>query len=240
DALGAGALSALQTLAHRATERHTSRELLGDALRDELSVGLGVLDLEDVQLDLLAGELLEVGADALGLGAAAADDDARAGGVDVVADAVTPALDLDAADAGAVELRLQQTTDLDVLGDVVGVTLARLRRVGEPTRDVVRGDAEAEAVGVYLLSHYLLAFLLLSVVEASAAAATSGVESTTVMWLVRFLIWKARPCARGWKRLSVVPSSTYALTTYRSAASRYSPSRSALTCALAMADATSL
>src|SRR5690606_27353096 len=75
DALGAGALCALQTLAHRTTERHTSRELLGDALCDELSVGLGVLDLEDVQLDLLARELLEVAADALGLGATATDHD---------------------------------------------------------------------------------------------------------------------------------------------------------------------
>jgi hypothetical protein len=84
-------------LAHRATERHAVAQLLGDALGDQLRVGLGVLDLEDVQLDLLAGELLEVGADAVGLGAAAADDDAGTRGVDVDADAVTGALDLDAA-----------------------------------------------------------------------------------------------------------------------------------------------
>src|SRR5690606_34480231 len=119
DALGAGALRALHALAHRTTERHASRELLGDALCDELSVRLGVLDLEDVQLDLLARELLEVAADALGLGATTTDHDARTGRVDVDADAVTGALDLDVRDAGAVQLRLQQTTDLDVLGDVV-------------------------------------------------------------------------------------------------------------------------
>src|SRR5690606_39072631 len=100
------------------------------------------------------------------------------------------ALDLDVADAGAVELRLQQATDLDVLGHVVGVTLSRLRRVREPARHVVRGDAEAEAVRVDLLSHYLLAFF---VVASGAAEAVSGVASTTVMWLVRFLIWNARP-----------------------------------------------
>src|SRR5690606_4475502 len=99
DALGAGALSALQTLAHRTTERHASRELLGDALCDELSVSLGVLDLEDVQLDLLARELLEVAADALSLGATTTDHDARTGGVDVDADAVAGALDLDVRDA---------------------------------------------------------------------------------------------------------------------------------------------
>ena len=82
-------------------KRDAAGELLGDALRDELSVDLGVLDLEDVQLDLLAGQLLEVAADAVGLGAAAADDDARTGGVDVDADAVTGALDLHLGDAGA-------------------------------------------------------------------------------------------------------------------------------------------
>jgi hypothetical protein len=81
-------------------------ELLGDALRDELGVGLGVLHLEDVELDLLAGQLLEVGADALGLGAAAADHDAGTGRVDVHADPVTGALDLDARDSRTVERRL--------------------------------------------------------------------------------------------------------------------------------------
>src|SRR5690606_32763263 len=111
---------------------------------------------------LLAGELLEVSADALCFSSTATDHDARTSGVNVDADAVAGALDLDVRDTGAVELRLQQVTDLDVLGHVVCVTLARLRRVREPTRHVVRGDSEAEAVRVYLLSHYLLAFLLLS------------------------------------------------------------------------------
>src|SRR5690606_37287678 len=90
-ALGAGALSALQALAHRAAEGHARRELLGDALGDQLRVGLGVLHLEDVQLDLLAGELLQLTADALGFGAAAADDDAGTRGVDVHPHAVTGA-----------------------------------------------------------------------------------------------------------------------------------------------------
>src|SRR6476469_2381481 len=86
DALGTGAQRGLHALAHGATERHACRQLLGDALGDQLRVDLGVLDLEDVQLHLLAGELLELAADAVGLGAAAADDDARARGVDVDAD----------------------------------------------------------------------------------------------------------------------------------------------------------
>ncbi len=206
DALGAGALRALQALAHRAAERHTTRELLGDALGDQLRLGLGVLHLEDVQLDLLTRELLEVGADALGLDAAAADDDAGTRRVDVHADTVTGALDLDARHTGAVEARLEHGADAHVLGDVVAVTLPLLRAVREPTRHVVGRDPETEPVRVDLLSHYLLAFFVVV-----ATSASSGVARTTVMWLVRLLIRNARPCARGWNRLRVVPSSTNAL-----------------------------
>src|SRR6185312_5193395 len=89
DALGTGAQRRLHALAHGAAEGHAGRELLGDALGDQLRVDLGVLDLEDVQLHLLARELLELATDAVGLRAATADDDARPGGVDVDANAVT-------------------------------------------------------------------------------------------------------------------------------------------------------
>ena len=124
DALDARALlRRLHRLAHRAAEADAAGELLGHALGDELRVGLGVLDLEDVQLHLLAGELLELAADAVGLGAAAADDDARTGGVDVDADAVTGALDLHLGDAGALHALAHQLADGDVFLDVVGVEL---------------------------------------------------------------------------------------------------------------------
>src|SRR5215212_6658065 len=83
------ALGRLHGLAHGATEAHAAGQLLGHGLRDELGIGLGVLDLEDVQLHLLAGELLQLAPDAVGLRATTPDDDARAGGVDVDADAVT-------------------------------------------------------------------------------------------------------------------------------------------------------
>ena len=138
----------LHRLAHRAAEADAAGELLGDALGDELGVDLGVLDLEDVQLHLLAGELLQLAADAVGLGAAAADDDARPGGVDVDADAVTGALDLDLGDAGPLHALGQQLADRDVLPDVVRVQL-----VGVPAGLVVGGDAEPEAVRVDLLTH---------------------------------------------------------------------------------------
>src|ERR1700724_120477 len=83
DALGAALHRALDRLAHGPPERDPAGQLLGDPLGDQLGIDLGVLHLEDVQLDLLGGQLLQVAADAVRLGAAAADDDTRPGGVDV-------------------------------------------------------------------------------------------------------------------------------------------------------------
>ena len=125
------------------------RQLLGHALRDQLRVALGVLHLEDVELHLLAGELLQLATDAVGLGTAAADDDARPGGVDVDADAVTGALDLDLGDAGALHALGHELADRDVFLDVLRVLL-----VGEPAALEVGGDAETEPVRVDLLTHY--------------------------------------------------------------------------------------
>src|SRR6476660_756564 len=231
DALGAGAGGGLHALAHRTTERHTSRELLGDALRDELAVDLGVLDLEDVELDLLAGELLELAADAVGLGATTTDDDAGTRGVDVDAEPVTGALDVDAGDAGAVHARGHELADRHVLLDVVAVALTLLGGVGEPTALVLRGDPETEACGVDLLAHQRL--------PPFVALAGLG-ATTTVMWLVRLLMRPARPWARGRNRFMVGPSSMNAEATTRSRSSNRSAVLSALTRAFAIADSSTL
>ena len=198
DALGAGALRRLHALAHGATERDAGSELLGDALRDELGVHLGVLDLEDVQLNLLAGELLEVGAKLVRLGAAAADDDAGARRVKVDADALARALDLHLGHACALEARRHESADLDVLDHVVAVALALLGRIGEPTRPVIGRDPQAVAARVDFLSHY----------RAPSWMAASGVATTTVMWHERLRMRAARPWARGRIRFIVGPSST--------------------------------
>src|SRR5919202_515599 len=153
DPLGAGAQRGLHALAHGAAEGDAARELLGDALGDQLRVDLGVAHLEDVQLDLLARQLLELRADAVGLRAAAPDHDARAGGVDVDADPVPGALDLDAADARALHALRHELADGHVLLDVVAVALPALGPGREPPALVLGGDAEAEPVRVDLLPH---------------------------------------------------------------------------------------
>src|SRR4029450_11243925 len=195
-------------------ERHAAGQLLGHALGHELGVGLGALDLEDVQGDLLAGHLVEVGPDAVGLGAAAADEHARPGRVDVDPHPVAGALDLHPGDAGVAQVPLQVAADLDVLVQVLLVVL-----LAEPARLPVGGDTQAEAVRVDLLAHY-----------------DDSLESTmTVMWLVRLFTREARPSARGRCRFRVGPSSTNALATKRLSAGSWK-----LCSALAMAESSTL
>ncbi len=160
----------LHRLAHRPAEADPARQLLGDALRHQLRVRLGVLHLEDVELHLLAGELLELAADAVGLRALAADDDARPGGVDVDADPVAGALDVDLGDAGALEALGHHPADLDVLADVVLVELVR-----EPAGLPVGRDAEPEPVRVNLLTHY----------SVPSSAVSSALASPWPRWLRR-------------------------------------------------------
>ncbi len=153
DPLRAGAHRTLLRLTHGPPKLHPGRELLRHALSHQLGVGFGVLDLEDVQLDLLARELLQVAANTLGLGAIATDDDARARCEDVHPHPVTSALDLHRGDPGSLQALGQQPADLDVLADVVGVEL-----VCVPATLVVSGDAKAETVRIDLLTHAHFSF----------------------------------------------------------------------------------
>src|SRR4029450_13012904 len=116
DAERAGLLRVLHRALHRTTESDATGELIRDALRDELCVELGLLDLLDVELDLVVtGDLREASAQAVGLGAAATDDDAGARRVHVDAQTITGALDLDAADRGVRHLRHQAVAGVPVL-----------------------------------------------------------------------------------------------------------------------------
>src|SRR5215469_13851159 len=125
----------LHGLAHGPAERHPAGQLLSHALRDKLGVRLGVLHLEDVELDLLAGELLQVAADPVGFGAAPSDDDARPRGVDVHPHPVPGPLDLDLGDARALHAALQHAPDRHVFRDVVLVQLVGVPPALEVGRD---------------------------------------------------------------------------------------------------------
>src|SRR5699024_297520 len=143
DPLRATAHRRLHRLAHRPTELHAARELFGHPLGNQLGIGLGVLDLQDVELNLLPGQLLQVTPHPLRLGTAAADDDARTSSVDVHPHPVTGPLDLDLADAGPLHALGQHPADLYILADIALVELVRV-----PPALMVGRDTEPEPVRV--------------------------------------------------------------------------------------------
>src|SRR5206468_8595369 len=150
-ALRARAHRAGQRTLHRAPEGDAVLQLLRDRLRDELGVKLGTLDLEDVDLDLLARHPVEVPAQGVDLAAGLADHDARARGVDVHLHLVGVLADRDVRQAGVRELAGEVAADRDALGQVVGELL-----LVEPVRLPVVDVAHAHGLGMDLLSHGFL------------------------------------------------------------------------------------
>ncbi len=90
----------MDRLLHRAAERNTLLELDRDVLGQQLRVKVRILDLADVDLYLLADHFHDGVAKTVDVSAAATDDDARTRGVNVHADLVRRALDLDARNGG--------------------------------------------------------------------------------------------------------------------------------------------
>src|SRR4029077_7176510 len=132
---------------HRAPERDPVLELLGDRLRHEFGVELGTLHLADVDLDRLAGELVEVLAQRVDFAPGLADHDPRARGVDVHRH-LAAALDRDVGEAGVRELADDVVADLEILGEDVGEVF-----LVEPVRLPVVDVADAEPARMDLLSH---------------------------------------------------------------------------------------
>src|SRR4029450_6324606 len=98
DALRPRLLGVLHGALHGPAEGDAGGQLVGHALGDEGGVQLGLLDLLDVELHLgVAGDLGQARPQAVGLGPAAPDDDARARGVHVDPPAVAGAGEVGAA-----------------------------------------------------------------------------------------------------------------------------------------------
>src|ERR671919_520970 len=125
DAVGAQPQRRRHRFLHGPPKRHPLLQLERDVFGDELGVQLGMDDLLDVEIDLLAGPGLQLVLELLDLRALAADDDARPRRVDRDARAVGRALDVDLRDAGVIELVLDEPADLHVLVQQVRVALRR-------------------------------------------------------------------------------------------------------------------
>src|SRR5262249_40147599 len=118
---------------------------------------LGALDLQDLHAHRAAGQLLEVVADEIDLGALLADQHGRTARVQEHRHDVAGALDLDARDRGRGPLLADVATDLLVLNEEGPEVLLG----SEPTRAPRLGDRDAEADRMSLLAHGLARVALL-------------------------------------------------------------------------------
>src|SRR5690606_32818858 len=183
DALGTEAHRRLHGALHGAAERDAALQLLGDRLRDQLGVGLGLAHLDDVQVRLRPGHLGQLAAQLLDVGALLADDQARTRSVNGDAALLVRALDHDLRDGGLLQLLLEILADLQVLVQ----QLAVLAGVGVPARVPGAVDAETQADRIDFLTHY--------------AASTSSTSRTTMVRCENgFSMREARPRPRAMNR----------------------------------------
>ena len=151
DAAGAEAHGGADGLLDRTTEGDSLFQLLRDLLGHELSVQVGLLDLDDVDEDgfVAAQHLLAGGLDLLDLRAAFTDDHTGLGAVDVDADPLGVALDLDLGDACGRQ-RLEQ---------ILANLIIRYQRVAEggligiPAGFPVFDDTDSQTGRIDFLSH---------------------------------------------------------------------------------------
>jgi hypothetical protein len=103
----------LHRLLHGAAKPDAALQLACNALGNQCCVKFRLLDLDDVDLGLLApGESGDLAGHGLDLTALSSDDDTRAGCENGDADAVPGTLNDDSGNCGRLELLLQPATDL--------------------------------------------------------------------------------------------------------------------------------
>src|SRR5712664_3638380 len=156
DALATEAQRGVHRFAHRAAESHALFELQRNRFGDQLRVQLRTVHFLNVDVHFALGALLHFLLQLVDLRALAPDDDARPRGVNAHDQLVGRTLDVDRADARALQLFLQFLAELDVFVKKIGVVL-----VGIPPRLPRFVVAQPESVRVRLLSHdspYFLPF----------------------------------------------------------------------------------
>src|SRR5262249_1151172 len=152
DAAGAQAHPRLHRALHGAAEGDAALELLGDRFGDQLGVELGLPDLDDVDDHVGLGELGDLAAQLLDVGALLADHDPRARGLHRDPALLVRPLDHDLGHRRLLEILHQLLADLHVL--VQQLAVLALARV--PARIPGAVDAEPQADRIDLLSHRFL------------------------------------------------------------------------------------
>src|SRR6185436_10047495 len=181
----------------------------------QLGAGLGPLDFLDVDRGFLPGELGQLVAELVHLGALLADHHPGTPGVHRHGDFAGAPLHVDFGDRGVTQPGQQILPDQLVLLEEGGHVLGR-EPAGRPRLD----DAEAEPDRIGFLTHQSCSFRLCTWIST---------------WLVRFMIGVPRPCAAACIRLSGCPPFTMALLTTSSSTSNRSLAASAFCSAFATA-----
>src|SRR5262249_47454370 len=149
DAFGAEAHRRLHGALHGAAERDAALELLRNRFGDQGGIELGLADFDDVDDDVGIGDLGDLLAQLVDVGALLADHHARTGRVDGDAALLVWTLDHDAGDGRLLELLVQDLADLDVLMQQLAVLGLASKPAGIPGPV----DAKTQADRIDLLTH---------------------------------------------------------------------------------------
>src|SRR5438552_691568 len=152
DAFGAETHRRLHRALHGAAERDATFELLRDRFGDQGGVELGFADFDDVDDDVGGGDVGDLLAQLVDVGALLADHDARTRGMDRHPALLVRTLDHDARDRRLLQFLVQYLADLDVLVQ----QLAVLGLAGEPAGIPGPVDAETQPDRIDLLTHRIL------------------------------------------------------------------------------------
>ncbi len=149
DSLGAHAHGVLHRALHGTAERNATLELLADVLGNQLRIDFRTPDLDDVQVQFRAGQVCNLLAQVLDIGALLADDHTRTRRVDRDTALAVRTLDDHAADAGLLALFLDEGADLDVLVQQITVFTG----IGVPPAVPGSVDLHAQADRIDFVSH---------------------------------------------------------------------------------------
>src|SRR5690606_9757011 len=137
DALGSHAHAAGHGHFHGTTEADTSFQLTGDAICHQSGIQFRTFDLEDVDLDILAGELLELLAQLVHLSTTFADDHSRAGSVDGNGNELQGTFDHDLRNTRFLQAGHQILADMFILHQLLGIVVPAVP-VAIPTLDIAK------------------------------------------------------------------------------------------------------
>ncbi len=148
-AFGPSAHGSAHSLFHGPPEGYALFQLGGNGFGHQLRIQFRNPDFHNVNVGLPSGQFVQLLAQALNTGAAAADDNARLGGVDGYAHAVGGPFNLNSGYPRVGQLPADEIPDLDVF--VQGFD--KLFAFGIPPGVPVPDNANPQADGVNLLSH---------------------------------------------------------------------------------------